>query len=248
MIYQRKNCFPSFLETSKPRAENRYTSGGDSRRDENTWSKRQKWTASLWHTFSAAVVDFREALSSGSERPELFHPVSCAKRAPEPEEQPVILRQDHSMLLCPPQLNSYHHLHLFLLWCVNGISSSCSTWDKAIQVGNRFFCRKGRCRRVAESCNTWLNYVTWSRFRDSWPAGELLSERHKHTPHFQTTSRFKERQLSSDKQVQTSVAPTKITLQILAPPCYFIRKAQQSGCHFFSLGLLNWMSMKSTPT
>lgn len=52
-----------------------------------SWSKMQKGTASLGHTFFAAVDWFHPVIW-----PESCHPVKCLKRAPE---QPMILRQGH---------------------------------------------------------------------------------------------------------------------------------------------------------
>lgn len=101
-----------------------------------------------------------------------------------------------SMVLCPPQLNSNHHLHLiFPLMC---------KWHSPVPPGIRLpkwetcFCRKCQCRRVAGNCNTWLRMqLGWVSGTDSLMESCWVKDS-KHTPLSQTTSSHKETQLSSE--------------------------------------------------
>lgn len=151
----------------------------------------QKGTASFGHTFFAAVDWFHP-----DTWPDILPPCKVYKK--ELQSNPWYLGRAISIVLCPPQLNSNCHLHLFFpLMCKWHFS--CSTWDKTTPSGIRllkwetYFCRKCGCRRVAGNCNTWLRLqLGWVSGTDSLMESCWVKDS-KQTSLSQTASSFKER-------------------------------------------------------
>lgn len=146
----------------------------------------QKGTASLIQTFFAAVGWFHPDIW-----PESCHPVKCLKRV---QSNPWYLGRAISLVLCPPQLDSNHHLHLFFpLTCTSPVPPGVRLpkWESC-------FFRKCWCRRVSGNCNTWLRMqLGWVSETDSLMESCWVKDS-KHTPLSQATPSFKKRQLSSE--------------------------------------------------